>query len=278
MAKKHWLVPLAALSAGFGVYATMIEPRWLEVKRTRINARTLPFPFNGLRIALLTDLHVGRATPLALVSKAAALVMRQRPDLIAVTGDFTTDEKPDFEGVFNALSALAAPLGVYAVPGNHDHVAGIAGWRRAASRHKNIADLTNAYVMPERLGARLCIAGIDDYYEGSPELVLPAPAERDFTILLAHTPDQAERSRRLEDGVDLMLTGHTHGGQVNLPFIGTPVSSSNYPHLYGAGIRRRPWTQVYTSRGIGTIVPIRFRSRPEVSILELSNAPRTAYN
>lgn len=75
-----------------------------------------------------------------------------------------------------------------------------------------------------------------------------------------------------------MLTGHTHGGQVNLPFIGSPVSSSEYPQLYPAGIHRRPRTQVYTSRGIGTIVPVRFRSRPEVSILELSNAPRTAYN
>ena len=274
--KKRWLVPLAAAAAGLGVYATLVEPRWIEVRRTRIHARNLPHVFNGLRIALLTDLHVGGAVPLSLIRRAAALAMRERADIIAVTGDFT-DYVPRFDEVFAALSGLTAPLGVYAVPGNHDYYMGIDKWRRAIRRQKVVADLTNAYVVHEKLGARLCIAGVDDYYEGDPVLCLPAPEERDFTILLAHTPDQAERSRRAQDGIDLMLTGHTHGGQVRLPVIGAPIHSSEFPELYQSGLRRRPWTQVYTSRGIGAKVPIRFGSRPEVAILELSNAPRTAH-
>lgn len=281
MSKKRWIIPLAVAAGvlgALGVYATLIEPRWLEVKRTRINSRKLPHPFNGLRIALLTDLHVGGATSYDLIRKAAALAMRERPDLIALTGDFTTDSVTNFDEVFDALSGLTAPLGVYAVPGNHDHIVGIDKWKRSIERQKQIEDLTNSYVMQEKLGARLCIAGIDDIYEGTPELHLPSPEERDFTILLAHSPDQAERTRRSEDGIDLILTGHTHGGQVRLPLVGAPISSSDYPHLYQAGIRRRPWTEVYTSRGVGTIVPVRFGSRPEVSILELSNAPRLAYN
>ena len=276
MGKKRWLIPLAAAAAGLGVYATVVEPRWLEVKRTRIHARNLPHVFNGLRIALLSDLHVGGLTTLNHIRRAAALAMRERADIIAVTGDLA-DWVPRFDEVFDALSALTAPLGVYAVPGNHDHYLGIDKWRAAIQRQRVVADLTNAYVVHEKLGARLCIAGVDDLYEGEPVLCLPPLEERDFTILLAHTPDQAERSRRVQDGIDLMLTGHTHGGQVRFPLIGAPVNSSDYPELYEAGLRRRPWTQVYTSRGIGAQIPLRFGSRPEVSILELSNAPRTAY-
>lgn len=275
MRKRNWLIPLGIALAGLAVYATIIEPRWLQLRKQRIHARRLPHVFNGLRIALLTDLHVGGGTSLGLIQRAASLAMRERPDLIALTGDFTTDSARDFDDVFSALSILSAPLGVYAVPGNHDHVVGIDKWHDAVSRQKNIADLTNAYVLHEKLGARLCVAGIDDIYEGSPMLRLPPGAERDFTILLAHSPDQAERSRRVTDGIDLILSGHTHGGQVRLPVVGPPMNSSDYPELYVEGLRRRPWTQVYTSRGVGTVaLPVRFMARPEVSLLELSNAPR----
>jgi len=274
--KNRWLLPLALGAGALGVYATLVEPRWLEVRRTRINARRLPHVFNGLRVALLTDLHVGATTSAGLIRRAAALAMRERPDVIALTGDFTTDSATSFDEVFGALTGLAAPLGVYAVPGNHDYVVGIDKWRSTMARQKHIADLTNAYVVHEKLGARLCIAGIDDLREGKPELRLPPPEDRDFTILLAHTPDQAERSRRFEDEIDLIVSGHTHGGQVRLPLLGAPVASNDYPELYEAGLRRRPWTQVYTSRGIGTVgVPFRFLARPEVAILELSNAPRS---
>jgi predicted MPP superfamily phosphohydrolase len=274
MKKRHW-IPIAIAGAALITYATLIEPRWLQVRKQRVYARSLPHVFNGLRIALLTDLHVGRGTPLSLIERAAALAMHERPDLIALTGDFTTDTARSFDHVFRALSALTAPLGVYAVPGNHDHVVGIEKWQSALRQQHNIRDLTNAYVLHERLGARLCVAGIDDIYEGMPKLHLPPLSARDFTILLAHSPDQAERTRRETDGVDLILSGHTHGGQVQLPALGPPLNSSGYPDLYVEGLRRRPWTQVYTSRGIGTVgLPVRFLARPEVTLLELSNAPR----
>ena len=272
---KRWLIPLGIALGGLLVYATMVEPRWLQLRKSRVNARRLPHAFNGLRIALLTDLHVGGGTSVGLIRRAAALAQRQRPDLIALTGDFTTDSARDFNDVFAALSDLTAPLGVYAVPGNHDHVVGIDKWRDAIAHSRNLQDLTNAYVLHERLGARLCVAGVDDLKEGTPQLRLPPQEGRDFTILLAHSPDQAERCRRNTDGIDLILSGHTHGGQVRLPGFAPPMNSSNYPDLYVEGLRRRPWTQVYTSRGVGTIaLPVRFMARPEVTLLELSNAPR----
>ena len=271
---------LALLASGaavalMGVYARWVEPQWLQLRRRRIHARELPPRMEGLRIGLLTDLHAGRPEDFRLVRRAVRMLMDERPDLIALTGDFAADDAADFKTVLAALDGLRAPLGVYAVPGNHDHLVGIDRWRRDLAEHPTIVDLTNGFRNLDVNGARLCVAGVDDYYEGKPRLRLPAPAERDFTILLAHSPDEAERCRRDHDSVGLIVSGHTHGGQVRLPIVGAPVSSADNDDLYEEGLRRRPWTQVYTSRGIGTVhLPVRFLTRPEVSVLELTSAPR----
>jgi uncharacterized protein len=267
-----------ALLAGAGLagYATLVEPRWLKLRRVTIHVRRLPRQLEGLRIGLLTDLHAGSGTPLSLIRRASRMVMRERPDLIALTGDFASDDAGNFRGVLAALDTLRAPLGVYAVPGNHDHIVGIEQWHRDVGAHPTIQDLTNAAIMREVAGARLCIAGVDDYYEGDPQLeVLPPPDERDLTILLAHSPDQAERARRTHDRVDLVLSGHTHGGQIRLPWLGAIVNSADHEKLYDEGLRRRPWTQVYVSRGVGTVhLPVRFWCRPEVSLLTLTRGRR----
>ena len=267
----------AAGAAAVGAYATLVEPLWLQVTRTRIHARGLHPDLEGLRIALLTDLHAGEGTPLWLVRRAVRLAMRARPDVVAVTGDLAADDWPGFAPVLRALAGLAAPHGVYAVPGNHDHTVGIARWKRDVRRHGGgMVDLTNAAILRPVGAATLCVAGVDDLSQGRPSLAeLPPPERRDFTLLLAHDPDQAERARRDYDAVDLVVSGHTHGGQVRLPFVGALRHQSAYGELYDEGLRRRPWTQVYVSRGVGTVhLPIRFLCRPEVAILELTGAPR----
>lgn len=272
-----WIVGgLAGAAAATAVYATLVEPRWLQRTRPRIHIHGLPRALEGLRIALLTDMHAGSARSLQRVRAAVRLALEAGPDLIALAGDFAADDQPDFDRIFEALEPLEAPLGVYAVPGNHDYNVGIARWRQGLRRHPRIRDLTNRAVRLDVNGARLCVAGVDDFYRGTPRLdFLPPPTTRDLTVLLAHGPDQAERLRRSADAVDLVLSGHTHGGQVQLPFVGAPVSSAAHPELYEEGLRRRPWTQVYTSRGIGTVgLPIRFLARPEVAVLELTGAPR----
>lgn len=273
------LLAAAALGAvALGIYAFWVEPRWLKVTRRRIHLRHLPPPLEGLRIALLTDLHAGGSTPLSLVRRAARLTMHHTPDLVALTGDFAVDEATSFQPVLHALGELRAPLGVYAVPGNHDYAVGIEQWHRDVGANPIIHDLTNTALMLDVNGCRVCIAGVDDFYEGRPQLnMLPPPDARDFTLLLAHSPDQAERARRTHDRVDLILSGHTHGGQVRLPWIGALRHAAEYEELYDEGLRRRPWTQVYTSSGIGTVhLPVRFLCRPEVAILELTSAPRPA--
>jgi uncharacterized protein len=270
---------LAALSATGGAlaaYAFLIEPHWLQVTRPAVHVRNLPTELEGLRIALLTDLHAGDGTPTSLIRRACRLAMAERPDIIAITGDLASDDAGGFREVLDALSCLRAPLGVYAVPGNHDHIVGIDTWHRQIAEHPIIEDLTNRAVTREVGGARLCIAGVDDLSRGRPHLgALPDPETRDFTLLLAHDPDQAERARRNYDRIDLVLSGHTHGGQVRLPWVGALRNPSDHEELYEHGLRRRPWTQVYVSRGVGTVhLTVRFLCRPEVAVIRITGAPR----
>ena len=300
---RHIGIAAAGAAAASAVYAFFIEPRWLQCTRTRMHFAHLPRPLDGIRIALLTDLHASRHTPQGLITRVVQLTMREQPDLIAITGDIAQTEQM-LERTLDELAKLSAPLGVYIVPGNHDYSdVGIERWHDAVSRRRTLTDLTNSarflnvpgrsFVTgsavagsilsepgpsgsPFDQGARLCIAGVDDLSEGRPRLdALHGSSPRDFTILLAHNPDQAERARRGIDRVDLTLSGHTHGGQVRLPGVGAIVNSADHDELYEAGVRRRPWTQVYTSRGIGTVhLPVRFLTRPEIAILTLSRAPR----
>lgn len=273
---KDVLAGAAAVAGALGAYAFLVEPRWLQLTRTRIHARGLHPALEGFTIALLTDLHAGEGTPLSLVRRACRMAMAQKPHLIAVTGDLVADDAPGFRHVLEAISCLSAPYGVYAVPGNHDHIVGIGQWHRDVARQRAITDLTNRAVVLDVGGARLCVAGVDDLSSGEPDLgVLPPPQARDFTLLLAHDPDQAERVRRVCDAVDLIVSGHTHGGQVRLPFVGAIRNPAQHDDLYEEGLRRRPWTQVYTSRGVGTVhIPVRFLCRPEVAMLTLTAAPR----
>jgi predicted MPP superfamily phosphohydrolase len=275
----RWMGTAAAAGVALGAYA-LLEPLWLQVTRTRIHVRGLHPDLEGFRIALLTDLHAGEGTPLWLIRRAARLAMRQRPDLVAVTGDLAADDAPSFAPVLGALSELRAPHGVWTVPGNHDYTVGIERWRREVADQPNLRDLTNGAEVRRVGQARFCVAGVDDFSRGTPRLdALPPPDERDFTLLLAHDPDQAEKARREYDAVDLIVSGHTHGGQVRLPFVGAIKNPAQFDELYEEGLRRRPWTQVYTSRGVGTVsLPVRFLCRPEVAILELTAAPRPARN
>lgn len=266
----------AAAAGAVGAYSLLVEPFWLELTRPRIHVRGLPPALEGFRIALLTDMHAGAGTPLWLIRRACRMAMREQPDLIALTGDFAADDAPDFGESIGALAGLDAPYGVYAVPGNHDFAVGIESWHRQIGAHPVIQDLTNRARTLDVDGARFCVAGVDDLAEGSPTLArLPPPEERDFTLVLAHEPSQAERARRGYDAVDLIVSGHTHGGQVRLPWVGALANPARAPSLYEEGLRRRPWTQVYTSRGVGTVhLPIRFLCRPEVAVLQLTGIAR----
>ena len=147
MEKRRALVAAgAAGAAALAAYAFVVEPRWLQVTRPKIHAREMPAGLEGLRIALLTDMHADRHS-LSVIRRACRLAMRERPDLIALTGDFAADDAPNFRAVLDALSGLHAPLGVYAVPGNHDYLVGIERWHQEVRAHPTSEDLTNRAVV-----------------------------------------------------------------------------------------------------------------------------------
>src|ERR1044071_6055604 len=136
-----------AAAGALGAYAFLVEPRWLQVTRTRIHARGLHPALEGFRIALLTDMHAGAGTPMSIVRRACRMAMDQQPHVVALTGDFAADDAPGFGRVLGALECLRAPFGVYAVPGNHDHIVGIDTWHRDVAAHPVVEDLTNRAVM-----------------------------------------------------------------------------------------------------------------------------------
>ena len=269
---------VAAVGAGGLLYAYAVEPKWLEVTRTTVRIPGLPAPLRGLRIALLADLHLGHGTSARLLRRACRLAMREAPDVIALAGDFVSAEgtrayaRARLPEVMALLDAgLRAPLGVYAVPGNHDNDAGAAAWHRALAA-TSITDLTDRFVTRDVGGARLRLAGLDDVGSGHPHPARALPDDAaDCTVLLAHNPDQVEQAQDRIGRADLVLSGHTHGGQIRLPFKGAVVNSAEHADLYEWGLVRRPWTQVYVSRGVGTVHErLRFLCRPEVAVLELS--------
>ena len=264
----------AAAGAGGFAYARFVEPRWLERTHTRVPIPGLPAALDGLAVALLTDLHVTSEADLRLVRRACRLAMGARPDLVALTGDFVSGFSGDWlEAVMDVLDeGLSAPLGVFAVPGNHEQAAGIGRYYGALGHHPRIHALTNTAVRLARGGATVRVAGTDSLREGDarPAEALAAAPEADLTIHLSHNPDLAEEDCAALGPVDLVLSGHTHGGQVRLPFVGAVWNSSRHPDRYEAGLVARPWAWVYVARGIGTVhLPVRFLCRPEVAVLEI---------
>lgn len=264
----------AALGIGAAAYARFVEPRWIERTHTRVPVPRLPPALDGLRIALLTDFHAGEHTPISRLRRACRIAMAARPHLVALTGDFVSQHTgvwlPDIIAALD--EELEAPLGVWTVPGNHDHAAGIGRYYSSVQQHPGIHDLTNHAVRRDHDGASVRIAGTDTAHAGHPHpaAALDDAGPADFTLLLTHNPDLADEACHALGSVDLVVSGHTHGGQVRLPMLGAVLNSAEHDDVYEEGLVRRPWAWVYVSRGIGTArLPVRFLCRPEVAILEV---------
>jgi uncharacterized protein len=275
--RRKFLIRAVGCAAGVslsGIGYSAYEAGWLRVTRRKVIVPRLPAPFIGKTLALLTDPHHGPFTSRAFLREAVDATLALKPDLIALGGDYVQGAQGSryIAGCFEELGRLVAPLGVYAVPGNHDHWDGIQAVRRAIAAHP-IADVTNSGCWIECDGSRLRVCGVDDLWEGHQDLdaALGDATADDACLLLSHNPDFAEAltDRR----VSLVLSGHMHGGQVVLPVLGPRLLPSKYGRKYLEGLVRAPHVQVYVSRGLGTVrLPFRFRSRPEVNLLTLTAA------
>jgi predicted MPP superfamily phosphohydrolase len=261
-------VELGAFALG-GAY-TFVEPRWLAVERLTIRLPNWPPALHGLTIAQISDLHYGVFSNTGNTPRAVNAVLALEPDLIVVTGDYVLLSAHHAGPCAAKLARLRAPLGVFTILGNHDH------WTDAAIVSRALMDaglplLRNEGRLIESNREAFWLAGVDDVWERHADLDKAlAGAPKDVPrILLAHEPDYADYVAA--DGhVSLQLSGHSHGGQVRLPFLGAPVTpylGIKYPH----GLYRIGSLQLYTNRGIGVIAPpVRFNCRPEVTLITLT--------
>ena len=267
---------LAAGSAAMG-YGTLLEPRRLTIEHVEVRLARLPAQFDGFRIAQLSDIHFGPYMGSAFVREAAEEINKLQPDLIVLTGDFVSHPLGKRQGIegarhaipcAEALRGLRAAYGRFAILGNHDHW-NDAGIVRDALESAGFPVLLNQAVPLEKDGARLWLVGLDDALERVADIegALQGVPATEASVLLVHEPDFADHAARFP--VDLQLSGHSHGGQVRLPWVGAPV----LPRLgekYPMGLYRVRSLQLYTNRGLGVInPPVRWNCPPEITRITL---------
>ncbi|WP_019122860.1 metallophosphoesterase [Brevibacillus massiliensis] len=263
--------------AGACLYSVCIERFWIAIREQVIAFERLPADLDGLRIVHFSDVHAGHYFSPQHLLKVVGQVNGLQPDLICFTGDLFDSRVEDAKEIVSALSKLRSRLGKWAVLGNHDYRSGSEKVAKVLSQ-AGFQLLQNQHGAAGSLEKALYIAGVDDVLYGKPDLqqALRGIPEGKFTILLAHEPDFADYAGGFP--VDLQLSGHSHGGQVRLPFIG-PILTPEYGQKYPDGLQKVDSASllVYTNRGIGTtILPIRFFCRPEITLLTLRSASLAA--
>ena len=276
-----------ALLAAFAAYILVVEPGRLVVRRVDVPIPGLPQALDGLKVGQLSDLHRGPTIPRSRVERAVASLVAETPDLVVLTGDLVS-YRADYATEYPEILAPLQPrLGCFACTGTHDHWTD-PGTVTTALQAAAVTVLRNRHQLVTVGGAQLCIIGVDDMgasgqsvHHGSPADDLPAalagsPLSGVARLLLVHNPDfvmepvfARETARR---PIHLVLSGHTHGGQVRLPLIGALRLPSRYGKLFGGGLVQVAGTQIHVSRGVGASCPVRFNCPPEVNVLTLRSA------
>ena len=256
----------------------LVAPKRIKIETVRLKLKRLNPAFCGIRIAQLSDIHFGGWMNAERFRKVVDLALAEKPEAVLITGDFLpgwgfdANSKILVQSLVDGLSPLAKAIPTYAVLGNHDYWTNSQAVREML-RACNIADLTNAVCTWTRGDERLHFCGVDDIWEGDVRLhdVLSQLPDDGAAILLAHEPDFADESAAT-GRFDLQVSGHSHGGQIVIPFVGPPV----LPHLgrkYHSGLYKVGEMFQYTSRGVGTGgVPIRFLCPPEITVFQLETS------
>ncbi|TAN65937.1 MAG: metallophosphoesterase [Methylobacter sp.] len=254
-----------------GSYPILIERNIVQVNRYKVPIHNLPHSFHGFTLAHLTDVHLGFLVSQSFVEDIVHRTNRLNADAIVCTGDYVHESNTieEIDKVWPILSKLSAKYGVYSVLGNHDH------W----------ADTDRSLYWLERSGQnirhqckpiykgreRILIGGAGDFWGDELKInkAFSSSDPDDCRILLSHNPDSVDTE--FETPLSLVLSGHTHGGQVVIPFLGAPRLPVRNK-AYSSGLIATPRTPLFISRGIGwAILPVRFNCYPEIAVLELVN-------
>lgn len=279
MTRRRFLKTGLLAVAGIAVYAGEVERHWLDVTHSTVELEHLPAAFDGMRIVQLSDLHLDEYTEPSFLREVVRKVNELKPDAVMLTGDYVSCLPRSYAFARGAAWSCAEILDGLAcrrrfgVLGNHDCAVGPRTVTAALTAH-GVEMLNDRAVALEESGQRLWIAGMVD--PGSvhphPELAVPAALLHEETaLLLCHSPDYADQFCRLPQSraVGLMLSGHTHGGQVVLPLVG-PLALPNLGKKYVHGLFRIGAMQLYVNRGVGAVgLPFRFNCPPEIAELTL---------
>ena len=253
-------------------YGILVRRRWFRVVEREVRIPGLDAKLDGLRVAQLSDLHVGTLTPKSWAMAWVRAANRHAPDLTVVTGDMVTSGTDYHEDIADALGALRAKLGVFVSMGNHDYF-GEGEPLVSMLRERAVHVLRNEGQVVDRGGAKLWVAAIDDTWtrRDDLELAMRGRPEGATTVLLAHDPERFDKAA--DAGADLVLSGHTHGGQIAMPFLSKRLSFATLVHRYVVGFYRRGRSTLFVHPGLGTTgPPIRIGVAPEVTILVLRAA------
>jgi uncharacterized protein len=275
--RRNFLWLAAGSAAGMAFYAGEISRHELQIVYSTITIPHLPDPFAGYKIVQISDFHFHEFTEAAFLEGVVRRVNEVTPDVVVMTGDFVSSKPlPQRFSVPMAyhcaalLSRVECPLR-YAILGNHDVLVGTHAVTDALVTH-GIPVLANSSVALDRDGRRLWLAGTADALEARPNLAAALPAGRnpdqEPLILLTHEPDYADHVVGRQ--ISLVLSGHTHGGQIRIPFL-PPLLLPEMGTKYVEGLfRLRDGMQLYVNRGIGAVnLPFRFRCPPEISVITL---------
>ncbi len=251
------------------VYTTELEPKWLSIERLQIPIRSLPSALEGFRIVQMSDFHLFPFTNIELVRAAVEAANRLNPELVLLTGDYVLSLAGSIFDLVPVLANLNAKYGIFACLGNHDLWTDQAVVQ-AGFKESGLPLLINSGVSIGVGRSAIYVAGLDDGWSGKPNLsrALERSPKGAPVVLLHHEPDFADTNSR-DARVTLQLSGHSHGGQVRLPLIGSVVLP-DYGRKYDMGLYRVNDMWLYTNRGIGMIAPpVRFNCRPEVTEITL---------
>ncbi len=253
-------------------YPFFIERYYIQINTYSISVPNLSEEFNDFRIVHLTDLHFGFLVPESIIHYVIDKANSLTKDVIVCTGDYihARNSTREIDIVWPIISKLESNYGVYNVLGNHDHWGSFE--RSFEWLEKSGQNIRHKVKSIEKNGKRIWIGGAGDFWEdeNGVDKAFKNMPQNECKILLAHNPDTADED--FNTRIDLMISGHTHGGQVNIPFWGTPILPVKNKK-YASGFIQTPKTNIFINKGIGwAILPVRFNCYPEIAILQLKSA------
>lgn len=283
----------AGMIMGGGLFGTLIygfgNKYHYQVKRIKLSYDNLPAAFKGLKIVHISDIHSGSFNNKEAVMKGVYKIMKEQPDLILFTGDLVNNTADEMDAYMDVFNKLEAPLGVYSTLGNHDY-GDYAPWGNEEDKHSNLEKLKqihaelgwrllmNEHVVLEKGTDKIAVIGIENWSAkarfpkyGDMKKATAGTEEYPFKILLSHDPSHW-KAQVLEHypGIDLMLSGHTHGMQFGVEIPGFKWSPVQYVYKEWSGLYEKAAQKLYVNRGFGFLgYPGRVGILPEITVLEL---------